>query len=662
MYLQIREIVLWPRNSNFKPRRLKFALGKVNVISGASRTGKSAVIPIIDYCLGAGTCSIPVKTIRKHCEWFGVVLATAQGDKLLARREPGAQRSTDDMYLLEAERIMDIPHRIIKNINADAVKRLLDELAGLSKLDFSGGGDSGGFDGRPSFRDLAAFAFQPQNVVANPDVLFYKANTYEHREKLRKIFPYVLGAVTPTLMAKQFELASARQELRRKERELKNAQEVSARWLADLKAKFSEAQELGLAAKSEQELTRSQMIEQLEEIVARTDLTLSVSTLTISDALRELSGLEGEEREVSRELTTLRHRLSEMKRMQVGVDQYHTALTLQRGRLQLSSWLASHTVHEADCPMCGSHTDSAQRKLAALAERLQEVEAEAGIDKEVPAAFDRELQRVTTEVGQSTERLRSVQIRKRALSGRSSDARQQQFAAQRAERFVGNLESALDLHRRLGSEGELIDEVSRLREVVQRLEAELREQDVEARKRRALHTISNNAGRLLPYLDVESPNDPITLEINDLTIKVRGTERDDYLSEIGSGSNWLSYHLAMLLALHQFFLSQRRSPVPAFLVLDQPSQVYFPKRIVARPEDDENDNGEEPQLRDEDVNAIRQAFEVMGRVALDAKGNLQLIVLDHADRDVWGGIDGVVGLPEWRNGIKLVPMEWLDDA
>lgn len=53
---------------------------------------------------------------------------------------------------------------------------------------------------------------------------------------------------------------------------------------------------------------------------------------------------------------------------------------------------------------------------------LQEVEAEAGVDKEVPAAFDRELQRVTTEVGVTTERLRSVQIRKRALSGRSKEA------------------------------------------------------------------------------------------------------------------------------------------------------------------------------------------------------------------------------------------------
>lgn len=152
------------------------------------------------------------------------------------------------------------------------------------------------------------------------------------------------------------------------------------------------------------------------------------------------------------------------------------------------------------------------------------------------------------------------------------------------------------------------------------------------------------------------------LEINDLTIKVCGKERDDYLSEIGRGSNWLSYHLAVLLGLHQFFLSHPRSPVPAFLVFDQPSQVYFPKRIVARPEDQKDEEVEEPQLQDEDVDAVRQAFEVMGRVALGTKGALQLIVLDHASRDVWGDIDGVVGLPEWRNGVKLVPMAWLDEA
>lgn len=660
MYFQIRGIVLWPRNGNFEPRTLKFELGKVNIISGASRTGKSAVIPIIDYCLGSSTCSIPVNTIRKYCEWFGIVVATSQGEKLLARKEPGAQRSTDEMFLLEAEKISKIPSRLTKNTNATAVKRLLDDLANLSNLDFSGGEEASGFDGRPAFRDLAAFTFQPQNVVANPDVLFFKTNTYEHREKLRKIFPYVLGAVTPALMAKQFELNRTRQLLRRKEKELKDAQEVSARWLADLRSKFSEAQELGLIPRLEEDISRDQMIELLEEVITRADLTLAVSTTTISDALRELNNLESEEREVSRELTTLRHRLEEMNRIRVGVQQYEAALSVQRGRLQLSSWLVSHATDESDCPMCGSHTDSAKRKLQGLCQRLEEVEMEAGADKdkEVPAAFDRELQRVTTDVGNATERLRSVQIRKKALTGRSKEASEQQFSAKRTERFIGNLESSLDLHRKLGSDSELVEEVRKLKETVLALEGELRGQDVEARKRRALRTINTNAGKLLPQLDIENPNDSISLETNDLTIKVLGSERDDYLSEIGSGSNWLSYHLAVLLSLHQFYLSQKNSPVPAFLVLDQPSQVYFPKHVVSRDVEVEDDL----KVHDEDVDAVRKAFEVMGSVVRGEKGKLQLIVLDHASSEVWGGIDGVVGLPEWRGGTKLVPMEWLSEA
>ena len=402
------------------------------------------------------------------------------------------------------------------------------------------------------------------------------------------------------------------------------------------------------------------MIELLEEVITRTDLTLAVSTTTISEALRELNSLEGEEREVSRELTTLRHRLEEMNRMRVGVEQYEAALSVQRGRLQLSSWLVSHASDESDCPMCGSHTDSAKRKLQVLAQRLEEVETAAGADKdrEVPAAFDRELQRVTTDVGNATERLRAVQIRKRALTGRSKEASEQQFSAKRTERFIGNLESSLGLHRKLGSDSELVEEVRTLKETVLALEGELRGQDVEARKRRALRTVNTNAGKLLPHLDIENPNDPISLETNDLTIKVLGSERDDYLSEIGSGSNWLSYHLAVLLSLHQFYLSQKNSPVPAFLVLDQPSQVYFPKHVVSKDVEVEED----PKVRDEDVDAVRKAFEVMGSVVRSEKGRLQLIVLDHASSEVWGGIDEVVGLPEWRGGTKLVPMEWIDEA
>src|ERR1700733_8712065 len=111
MQFQIRQIVLWPKLNGTKPRVVPFEVGQVNVISGASRTGKSAIIPIIDYCLGSDRCAIPVETIRNACRWFGILVETEEGQKLLARREPGNQRSTSDMYILEGARV-DIPQTI----------------------------------------------------------------------------------------------------------------------------------------------------------------------------------------------------------------------------------------------------------------------------------------------------------------------------------------------------------------------------------------------------------------------------------------------------------------------------------------------------------------------------------------------------------------------
>lgn len=657
MYFQIKELILWPKNRSFQPRRLRFQLGKVNVITGASRTGKSAVIPIIDYCLASGACGIPVQTIRDACSWFGVIVATEKGETLLARREPGGQRSTDDMFMQEARTIQEIPRDLVKNIGPDGVKRVIDEMCGLSNLDFSAGESQSGFDARPSFRDLSAFVFQPQNVVANPDVLFFKADTYEHREKLRKIFPYILHAITPALLAKQYELSRLQRELSRKEREFKEAEQVSAQWMAELRAKMTEARELGLISSlSVGELSRDEMIHVLQGIVGRTDLELGVSAVTISESIRELSQLENEETEVSQALTGLRRRLIEMNRIRESASSYHDALRIQRDRLELSDWLIRHREGDEQCPVCGGGFESSTETLQQLHASLKGIEGDVGDVAEVPAAFDRELQRVEEEVNQTAERLKAVRVRRDALVGRSGEARSRQYQVRKAERFIGNLENALALYKRLGGDAEMRSEMAALRSRVQGLQAELRAEDIEGRKRRALQNINANAGRVLSGLDAERPDAPISLEINDLTIKVIGQDREDLLSEIGSGSNWLAYHIAVMLGLQQFFLSQDHTPVPSFLIMDQPSQVYFPKKAAVRPDE----QIEEPVLdRDEDIEAVRKAFTVMGKMVGASNGKFQIIVLDHADSSVWGGLQNVEQVEEWRGGTALVPAAWL---
>ena len=59
----------------------------------------------------------------------------------------------------------------------------------------------------------------------------------------------------------------------------------------------------------------------------------------------------------------------------------------------------------------------------------------------------------------------------------------------------------------------------------------------------------------------------------------------------------------------------------------------------------------------EDIQAVRRIFEALGEQVVAAKGVLQVIVLDHADQEVWGDLPGVTLVEEWR-GKKLVPLDW----
>jgi hypothetical protein len=194
------------------------------------------------------------------------------------------------MFVLEAVKV-DVPETIIsKTTNVDIVKRKLDELAGLTALDFDVSNINVGFKHRPSFRDLGAFMYQPQNIVANPNVLFYKADTHEHREKLRTIFPYILDAITPALLAKQHELDQLKKELRRKQAELSNIREVSERWIAEIKSKVTDAIEFGLTERIPLDTASlDRLISVLKAIVQRTQFEVrTTSEVLYAEALSNL--------------------------------------------------------------------------------------------------------------------------------------------------------------------------------------------------------------------------------------------------------------------------------------------------------------------------------------------------------------------------------------
>jgi Protein of unknown function (DUF3732) len=653
MRFQIVSIVLWPRSTERSPRVLPFALGSVNVISGASKTGKSAIIPIIDYCLGSDRCAIPVETIRNACSWFGAVVQTDGGQILFARREPGEQKSTGDMFTIEADSIVIPKEAPTKNTTVDAVKARLDELCGLTRLETDPESDSG-FRGRPSFRDLMAFTFQPQNIVANPDVLFFKADTYEHREKLKAIFPYVLKAVTAETLAALQELERVNRTLQRKERELEGLRQVSVRWDAELRSLVVRARELGvIASPIPATATRGEMLSLLTTAATAIDPE-PPSLAGVEEAMAELASLQSEESEIDSTLRGLRRRFAEMTKLRDSAAHLRNALQVQRDRVALADWLEKMDPHD-HCPLCDSAISTQPAPLAELLQSLRTLEGEIKRVGAAPAAFDRELVRVKQDIEQQLEMLRGVEIRKNAVERRSDAARESSFRTRATARFLGGVERVLEIQTSIGSDGELTGEIEELKRRRRELSRVAQKPGIESRKKRALDRVSQFAGRLLPGLDSERPDDPVELSITDLTIRIKGASREDYLFEVGSGANWLAYHVSVSLALQQLFLADQPNPVPGFLVYDQPSQVYFPRRLAGSTVNDEHD----PRLQDEDIAAVQKVFHVIARVVAASNHMLQVIILDHAGSDVWGDIPQANLVEEWRDGRKLVPMEWL---
>ena len=347
MQFQIEKLILWSKNQKYSYKDIELNTNSVNVITGDSRTGKSAIIPIIDYCLASGECYIPTQTIRNACSWFGVVIKLEKNKVLLARREPGAQKSTSDMLFIQGEEI-EIPEIPEKNTNCQAVKRFLDEYARLSFLET----EDTYYGSRPAFRDLMSFCFQPQNVVANANILFYKTDKTEHRNKLINIFPYVLGAITPEVLSARQELMDLQRKLKKKESDYEKLCELTIRWENEIKAWISVAIELGLLEETSRNMKFEAQLVLLQELVKNNTEEKVIKSNGIIKSSEEMVMLREKENELAMELTKYKNRHIEMSQLMKSVSEYRDALSIQVERLNIAEWLDEKARKEHICPVC----------------------------------------------------------------------------------------------------------------------------------------------------------------------------------------------------------------------------------------------------------------------------------------------------------------------
>ncbi len=666
MQFSILKLVLWPNDATKARREVRFEPGRLNIITGKSQTGKSAITPIIDYVLGAGKCTIPVGKIRDKTEWYGLLIQTSSTQLLLARMDPGEQAETGDMYFDEGEAVI-VPLRVFKNAAKDAVVSRLNQLASLPKLDFAPGADNPGFRSRPSFRDMAAFNFQPQYVVANPYTLFFKADTFDHREKLKAIFPLVLGAINGQTLALKRELSDLKRELNERVAELRVAESANGKWIADIQAFYAAAREVGLlpAAPDPQEGWGTEMY--LRHLRAIPDSVQSgtLPTMEVGNtdrAVDELVKLRSQEEYLAHEIGIRRTRLARLRDAGALMGTYGRDLDRQSSRLSAIGWFEKAIHDEAICPFCGNSQDSARREVEGLKTLAEEYRQLSATVQDAPSELDKETADLAAEIRKFETQLRQIRTRRAGLEDVSTAVATRRQTATRAYRLVGQLEQTLKNIDTVRPDGTARTEIDRLRTRMREIEGII---DPAAEKRRleaALSKISDNAAHYATILGYERAQDRVELNIEELTVRVVSRQvgsRKDFLWEIGSGANWIGLHLATLLALHELFDGLRQSPVPEFFVVDQPSQIYFPERWPGDPDPKTKKAGDEKDAVSDDIEGVRRIFRALASGITRTKGRLQILVTDHAGAVTWDGVDGVHLVEEWREGKDyLIPSEW----
>ena len=366
--------------------------------------------------------------------------------------------------------------------------------------------------------------------------------------------------------------------------------------------------------------------------------------------------LRRDEQEISRELFAARKRHTEMVQLMKSMGEYDKSLQIQLDRLDISTWIRSNITERKVLPIFQPSHENVIDNVNALCDAMEQIESATREMEIVPAAFEREMQFVQEQIQEKADKLEAIQNRIKAESQSLENYREENYTLESISRFLGRIDTAISTYESIGVDSELQNKLDDVNNKIKELKKEVNETEIQRKLDYALSYLKTEMGKILVQLDVEHPDDPVDLDIKDLTIRVKNqTGRDDYLWEIGSASNWLSYHISLILALQHFFQSKSSVNMPNFIVFDQPSQVYFPRTR-------NSSNETEVQLNDEDKNSVKKIFETLSVFVKNAGFDIQIIVTEHADDDVWGDIpNSKIHLVEkWRNNVKLVPIEWVE--
>lgn len=645
MIFQIINIVVYGTNN--EKRSIELKPNCVNVITGQSKTGKSALTHIIDYCLGRKECNVPAGVIRKNVAWYAIKLQTSTGEIFIARKNPDVgKESSEDIYFVRGSDIaLPEADALVKNANLETLNTLLSQSLGIADYSHEPKPGQTRKTGNADIGKALFYCFQEQSEVDDQKFLFHRQGEPFIPQSIKDYLPFFLGAITDDYIQGKEELRKLKRKLKVLEGKISENERLRGNNFEQAYALINEAKDVGLI---QQGVALPETWQQIGDIL-REALSKSIEN-EVGDPDESLLNklfdkqhvLRGKYRAASEELCSYIN----LKKTSGG---YGAELKEQNARLE-SIGLFSADVEGHTCPLCSSALQdeipavgAIKASLASTKHQLEAVTNETPhLDKLIQAAED----------ACDQIRIEMAEVKTSIISLQKTNERLSELRDQNAR--VAMVKGRLSLYLEHMPEGEVdfsteIKEANTLKQQILKLEEELDDDALTERISSALSVISSKITTLAQRLGIEHSDSPMRLDLKKLTVVADTEDGPIPMPKMGSGETWVGLHLVTHLALHNWFVKKSR-PVPQFLFLDQPSQAYFPPDTSAETVKNETDAG----------NPDRQSVIKMFQLVVSETQNFQVVITEHADiQEEW--FQNLVREKWWDGKTKLIPMGWLED-
>lgn len=630
-------------------RDVRFKVDGLNVITGRASTGKSALSEIIEYCMGHSSFKVPEGVIRDKVAWFAVIYQFESEQVLVAKPTPTAGGASCSTAMLRRGVQLEAPsfEELAANTDDDTIVELLSRLLGVpeNRTDVALEHSRDSFDA--NVKHTVYYLFQKQTLVANKDQLFYRQNEDYQPQMIRDTLPILLGVSPHDRYGLESRLRTAQRDLRINTKQLEQARNAVDTSHEKAIGLYSEAQTVGVIGKTEGTPNADELIDALKSALAWTPETAS------DDDGSRISRLEEELVQLRKERRDTQARIHSARQFAKRSDGYESEAAEQVDRLASIKALPTNSdTGEWQWPFSERNLALESPFATVLLKELASLEKELGIATGQRPKLDAYLTELT---GKADEIACTIRHKESELSAAiSADEVIAQMGTRNnaAARVVGRI--SLFLETLLPNEDLVRLEAGnrRLKNKVKQLEDQIGADDSNERLASTLNNISVQMTRYIQKFDAEFGAYPARLNLSQLTIIFDRPERPVPMGRTGGGENHLAYHLSALLALH-LFAAQNNCPIPRFLLIDQPTQVYFPSEQVYK----DADGSVQRTETDADLNAVRRLFELLLKFTQEDAPGFQLIVTEHANlREQWFQ-DALVEAP-WTKPPALVPEDW----